>query len=65
MARPKRDDDLIEASEPAPREPWAKIRVKHYKVFTSQGRAIAGQLIELPAFEAKELISKGHAVAVV
>jgi hypothetical protein len=61
MARPKREPDLIETPE---REPWVRIRVKHYKIFTSQGRFIEGMIRELPKAEAEDFISKGHAVAV-
>lgn len=42
--------------------PRKAVKVTHYKVFTSQGRFIAGQFAELPAAEADDLISKGHAV---
>jgi len=45
-------------------EPWIKIRVKHYKIFTSQGRFIEGWIRELPKAEAEDFIAKGHAVAV-
>jgi|JRYH01.1.fsa_nt_gb hypothetical protein len=63
MARPKRQD-VDEAAPVAPsRRPWVRIKVTHYKIFTSQGRAIQGQFIELPAEEAEAFIAKGHAVA--
>ena len=37
------------------------VRVVHYKVFTSQGRFIAGQKADLPAHEADDLIALGQA----
>lgn len=39
------------------------VRVIHYKVFTSQGRFIAGQKADLPAQEADNLIALGQAKA--
>lgn len=63
MARPRRepaDGELLEAPE---RKPWKMVRVTHYKVFTSQGRGIKGQQMNLPAHEADQLIAQGHAVA--
>lgn len=38
-----------------------RVLITHYKVFTSQGRALAGDKPRLPAHEADDLISKGHA----
>lgn len=47
---------------PAPLEVERKlVRVVHYKVFTSQGRFIAGQKADLPADEADDLIALGQA----
>lgn len=37
------------------------VRIVHYKVFTSQGRFIAGQKADLPAHEADDLIASGLA----
>lgn len=51
---------------PAPIEAEAErklVRVIHYKVFTSQGRFIAGQKADLPAQEADNLIALGQAKA--
>lgn len=62
MARPKREPDMIDDAPQG--EPWIKIRVKHYKIFTSQGRFIEGWIRELPKAEAEDFIAKGHAVAV-
>lgn len=39
-----------------------KVRITHYKVFTSIGRLIEGRQEYLPAPEADDLIAKGHAV---
>lgn len=39
-----------------------RVRITHYKVFTSIGRLIAGQREHLPVQEADKLIAKGHAV---
>lgn len=63
MARPKREDaDLID--QPVVEvEPRVKIKVTHYKIFTSQGRFIAGQFAELPKTEAESFVAQGHAVA--
>jgi hypothetical protein len=64
MARPKREAsaDLIEHELIG--EPWVRIKVTHYKIFTSQGRFIAGWIRELPKAEAEDFIAKGQAVAV-
>lgn len=64
MARPKREDEPLELDDrPAPKLS-KQVRVKHYKVFTSAGRFIAGQIAMIPEAEADALIAKGHAVAV-
>jgi hypothetical protein len=42
-------------------QPPKRVLVTHYKVLTSQGRAIAGDKPTLPAHEADDLIEKGHA----
>lgn len=61
MARPRREDQIeLEAPLSAP---FVRVRIKHYKIRTSQGRGIAGQLMELPPAEAESLIAQGHAVA--
>jgi len=64
MARPKREDDALDLEETPSPKLSKQVRVKHYKVFTSAGRFIAGQLAVIPESEADELIAKGHAVAV-
>lgn len=48
----------------APSAPFVPVRIKIYKTQTSQGRGIAGQLMELPAEEAANLIAQGHASAI-
>ena len=63
MARPKRETDQIEMEAPAS-APFVPVRIKIYKTQTSQGRGIAGQLMELPTDEAADLIAQGHAVAI-
>lgn len=50
------------APETPARDPLKRVRITHYKVFTSIGRLIAGQREHLPAPEADDLIAKGHAV---
>lgn len=59
--------DIVAGQVLHPESPGPKlnkqIRVKHYKVFTSVGRFIEGQLAVIPEPEADELIAKGHAVA--
>jgi hypothetical protein len=63
MARPKREDaDLVEQAET---EPLMRVKIKHYKIYTSQGRFIAGQFAELPRTEAEAIVAQGHAVAAV
>lgn len=44
-------------------QPFVKVRIKAYKLRTSQGRGIAGQTMELPPEEAAALIKAGEAVA--
>jgi hypothetical protein len=61
MARPKRQDD--EGQMVLERRPWVRIKCTRYKIFTSQGKAIQGQFIELPAEEAERFIAEGHAIA--
>lgn len=43
------------------RVPLKRVKITHYKVFTSIGRLIEGQREYLPADEADALIAKGHA----
>lgn len=62
MPRAKRESDQIEME--APSAPFVPVRIKIYKTQTSQGRGIAGQLMELPADEAANLIAQGHASAI-
>jgi hypothetical protein len=65
MARPRREPtegELLDEAQPA-RKPWQPIRVTHYKIFTSVGRGIKGQRLEVPAAEAEQIIAQGHAVA--
>ncbi len=47
---------------PPGRQPPKRVRITHYKVFTSIGRLIEGQREYLPVQEADDLIAKGHAV---
>jgi len=44
------------------RVPLKRVRITHYKVYTSIGRLVAGQREYLPADEADALIAKGQAV---
>lgn len=39
-----------------------RVRIKHYKVYTSQGRFIEADRPWLPAHEADDLLAKGHAI---
>lgn len=50
-----------DAPDTPARVPLKRVRITHYKVFTSIGRLIAGQREYLPADEADALIAKGHA----
>lgn len=44
-----------------PREPWVRVRVTAYKVRTSQGRFLGGDIATLPATEAETLVTEGKA----
>lgn len=50
------------APETTEHTPMKRVRITHYKVFTSIGRLIEGRQEYLPAPEADDLIAKGHAV---
>ena len=72
MARPKRDADQAPESEPAATaEPESeasaapveskKIKIKAFKVYTSRGRRLAGDVDDFPADEADTLIANEEA----
>ena len=46
---------------PTPAAPAKRVKIKVYKIMTSLGRKLEGDLIELPAAEADSLIAAGHA----
>lgn len=48
----------VEVEDEAPL-PFRRVRVLAYKIWTSQGRGIEGQFLELPSDEADELIASG------
>lgn len=58
-----RKSDQIEMEEPAAvsaPEAWKRFKVTHYKVWTSQGRRIQGDFVELPASEGEKFVALGH-----
>ena len=62
MARKSEIDVEAAAGEVAAQpDVWKRVKIRHYKVFTSQGRQLDGHFVVLPAAEADELVSKGHA----
>lgn len=58
--RPRKEPppEVIAGADDAP-EPWQRYRVTHYKVYTSQGRKLAGEFVELPASEGTEYVQMG------
>lgn len=73
MARPKRDADQApetetavtaetESEENAAPLESKKIKIKAFKVYTSRGRRLAGDVDDFPASEADYLIANGDAV---
>jgi len=60
-AAPKPDQNPHVKPEGAAPPEMKRLRVTHYKVRTSAGKRIAGQYVDLPVFEADELIGLGHA----
>lgn len=62
MARKSEIDVEAAAGEVAAQpDVWKRVKIRHYKVYTSQGRQLEGNFAMLPADEADALVAKGYA----
>lgn len=68
MPRPKRDESAADHDAGDPSElsvagppKFKRVKIKHYKVETSQGRFLDNDWAELPEHEADSLIAAGKA----
>ena len=60
MGRPRKETATVDEPQ-VERQPWRRVRITAYKVYTSHGRFIAGDYPELPGDIADQLIADGLA----